>query len=168
MSVTSSTGNIYLQQLDSSNLSITTSTGDIDLEEHTADHIEIITSTGEVSASQIVAEMKIESSTGDVTLQDVEGAIALRTSTGSVEFYMAEINKNIKIETSTGDVNIFVDKAPSGLQLDFSASTGDTTADLPNLLFEVKNDHDLRGKVGTGGPLVQVITSTGDVHIEQR
>jgi len=166
--ISSSTGDLEVERVLADKLALSTNTGDILLKSFEGKQLQVDTQTGDSHLHDVIAKMSIKSSTGDIEVKNSRGTIDARSSTGDIEIWMKEITEDMEIYTSTGDVQINVEQAPTAISLDFSASTGRTTANLHNILYESKEKKNLRGRVGEGGPTVYVRSSTGDIDLSLR
>lgn len=158
---------VYLPQGEYGNLTVSSSTGDIDIENISAENIILTVSTGEIEAKSITCngdfkttvstgevELKDVScknlssngNTGDITLKDViaEEKFTIERSTGDVKFERCDANE-IFVKTDTGDVkgSLLSDKV-------FITQTDTGNIDVPKTI--------------TGGRC-EITTDTGDIKI---
>jgi len=147
---------------------VATSNGDITLRETSGD-AEVMTSNGDIDLKDVIGTVRVQTSNGDI---EIKGATAIieagtsngdilaeiqlvpeegteiATSNGSIDLYISEkMNADLTAATSMGEVSI------RGLDLEsqFTARTGSTTK--------------VKGRIGSGGSLVDVHTSNGDIRI---
>lgn len=124
--IKSSTGNVQVENTQSTEFSVTTSTGDVSCKNASANNVTINTSTGNVKIENIIASAKlsVNTSTGNVGLTKCDGGeIYIKTSTGNVKGSLLS-QKNFKAKSSTGSVSVpqSVDYAPI---CEITVSTGD-------------------------------------------
>lgn len=127
-----------------------TGSGDVEVEESGPGDIELHTGSGNIRARGIQGGFRGETGSGDIT---AEG-----TQSGAWE-----------IHTGSGNVNL---RLPSNaaFDADISTSSGSIEMDSPIEMtvqgrVEETRRH-IRGKVHGGGPLLQVRTGSGDIHIQ--
>lgn len=123
------------------------------------------TSSGTVTTGAISGESDIQTSSGRVRLASVGSASTIRTSSGSVEVGLAR-SVPLNVRTSSGAVTI---TAPRDLRatLDFSGRSFDVASG-----FDFRGERgrrDLQGTIGaSGGPRLEVRTSSGRIRLERR
>jgi DUF4097 and DUF4098 domain-containing protein YvlB len=93
----------------------------------------------------------------------VEGRLHARTSSGSIRA-SGRPGGDWDVISSSGSVHLQVD-ATAGFDLDAHASSGTIRVDQPVTVTGTVSKRELRGKVGGGGPLVRVSTSSGGITI---
>jgi hypothetical protein len=110
--------------------------------------------TGDGSVSIAGAPTSLKAHTGD-------GSVALSLATGTV------IKDDWEITTGDGGVAV---QLPGSFNAELDASTGDGSIDAGDFGLRTDNDsrHDLRGRLGTGGPTLKVRTGDGGITISKR
>lgn len=104
----------------------------------------------------------------DLTLRHVQSGEPLRATTrnGSVVLSLGELNGNaVTSETTNGGITLRLPDSSNG-ELNAETSTGSVKSDLP-LTVSQSSKHSLSGKLGSGGPPIQLHTSTGSIHIQR-
>ena len=163
--IKTATGDVYSEEFEAAKFGIDTSTGDIELKGMKGQTLEIETSTGDLFLHDIIAEMDLQTSTGDIHVDESEGRLSLKSQTGDAFIKLVSIKDDIKMETSTGDIEVAVDHVPGSLEIDLSASTGDTNTNISGMDYATKAEHEIEGKKGSGGPEVHIRSSTGDITL---
>lgn len=148
----SSTGNVGIEPtVTAANMSLHTSTGDIALGGFTGVELKVGTDTGNMELQQVASdEVTVNSSTGD--LEELE---------------LLRLTKELKAESSTGDIAVRMAKLPESLNLTMRSDTGDMEAELPGLSFGEKDEHKITATRGTGGPKIEMESSTGNLKISE-
>jgi DUF4097 and DUF4098 domain-containing protein YvlB len=106
--------------------------------------LSIVTSNGEIQVSGVVGPLDLITSNGPIVVTSGGGTpIHSRTSNGSIEILAPRgINANLSARTSNGQINCD---------------------------FEVVAHHaaakSLEGKIGIGGPVIDLSTSNGSIHL---
>jgi DUF4097 and DUF4098 domain-containing protein YvlB len=108
-------------------------------------------------------DVEIETGSGSVRVRGVRGALRIKTGSGSIQAD-GEMTGRWYLRSSSGSVTVGL---PQGAAFDFSArtSSGDIESDHPVTVRELSK-RELRGKVGDGGHLLEVRTSSGDIRIK--
>ena len=160
-SISTSTGDIRLDDNEMCNFTLSVSTGDIFIKNCNFESLETKASTGEVKIDNCVINGNYiaKTSTGDVTINDSElGRLTLNGSTSDVTVSSSSID-NIKIETSTGEVKLSLLGNEEDYTTEIHTSTGDI--DINGEEYEKKYK-----KVSSGINSINISTSTGDVDID--
>ena len=109
-------------------IDITSSTGDIELENVTAPTITLETSTGRIQIDELGAtSFDLTSSTGGIrgTLSDpIPESSRFETTTGDVELDFPDGDYQVDTQTSTGDVDVDLDQG-AGPRVEVVTTTGD-------------------------------------------
>lgn len=149
------------------NLSLQTSDGDIHLT-GAEGRIEVRASDGELELEDVRGEIKAITSDGNVRLRGVLTALDLETSDGDISVEALPESRAASdwiLRASDGDINL-------ALAPDFSAEvwihTGDGDIDnrLPLTIREKDAEHDIKGVLGSGGRLIAIKTSDGDITLK--
>ena len=160
-SISTSTGDIRLDDNKMGNMVFTVSTGDITIHNCDIESLETKSSTGEVKIEKcvIAGNYISKTSTGDVSVTDSElGRLTLNGSTSDVTVTSSSI-ANIKLETSTGDIKLGL----LGKEDDYSTEIHTSTGDIKINGEEYEKKYK---KVSAGIDSININTSTGDVDID--
>lgn len=147
----------------------------------------IRTSNGAVRSSDTTGTLDIETSNGAIDVDNHKGAITGNTSNGriSVELLQPEKDRPIRLSSSNGGVTLRLGRlngnsirlttsnaaihlalpSDAGAQLRASTSNGRFNSDLP-LQGEITKTR-AEGKLGPGGPYVELSTSNGSINLER-
>ncbi|HXJ95369.1 MAG TPA: DUF4097 family beta strand repeat-containing protein [Terriglobia bacterium] len=166
----------------SSEVHAETGSGDIQVES-VQGSVTANTGSGSIRANGVAGEFSGETGSGDVRLeQSAPGRVRVSTGSGSIE--LAGVNGPLRVDTGSGEI-----KAQGELAGDWRLETGsgEVTVSLPsNAGFDLHahtdsgritttreitltgtlSRNDYRGKVGSGGYLLDVKTGSGDIRIE--
>jgi hypothetical protein len=146
-----------------------TSNGAIDLDT-VSGRINLKTSNGRIRAQDVSGQCEAETSNGGVTLRFTDspaGPTRVHTSNGSVDVSMAKApTDEFRAETSNGSISL-------DLPADTSAHVNARTSNSINSDFDVmgnafdREKHHLEGNIGTGGPLIELTTHNGGIHLRK-
>jgi DUF4097 and DUF4098 domain-containing protein YvlB len=173
-------GNVNTRSL-GDEVRITTGSGDVKVD-HAKGPVRINTGSGNVEAPGIAGAFYAETGSGDITLhQDAPGTVVAHTGSGNVRLH--NLNGGLEAHSGSGDIeadgeakndwtvhsgsgNVDL-KLPSNaaFTLDAHSSSGNVTVNHPiTVQGEVKPNR-VQGKVGEGGPLLNLQTSSGDIRV---
>jgi hypothetical protein len=126
------------------------------------------TVTGDVKADSMPANAEGHSVTGDVTLS-ARGHGSASSVTGDVFASLGGIDarEGGSFRTVTGDVVVTL---PETLNADVTASTvnGDLVSDFPMTVQGRFMSQRMHGRIGSGGPQIELGTVTGDIKLRKR
>ncbi len=179
----SGSGDVRLNQI-GSDVRATTGSGEITIS-GVKGTLRASSGSGDIRGDQISGAITASTGSGDVRLtQSGSGDVEVSTGSGSVE--ANGVNGAVRIGTGSG--NISAQGTPTG-DWRIHTGSGDLTVELPQQTsFELYahtssgsidskfpitvqgtiSPRDLHGQVGNGGPLVDLRTSSGTIHIESR
>lgn len=162
-----STGDVTVEEkLFIGDVYITTTTGDIRLEDLTADTIKLELSTGDITVASVTChkDVQIDSTTGDVYLYDLQCENLITTGTTSDLTIKEGTAKAMVIRRSTGDV--YFQNADAG-EISVEITTGDVSGSLrTDKIFNVQTTTgDVNVPESGAGGLCDITTATGDIQI---
>jgi DUF4097 and DUF4098 domain-containing protein YvlB len=113
--------------------------------------VQVQTSNGDIEIKGATAIIEAGTSNGDILVEIQlvpEEGTEIATSNGSIDLYVSEkLNADLTTATSMGEVSI----RDLELESQFTARTGSMTK--------------VKGRIGSGGSLVDVHTSNGNIRI---
>ena len=143
-----------------------TSGGAIHVED-VAGEVDASTSGGSIQIQRARGRVNAHTSGGSITVRETTGAVDASTSGGSVSAYLsAQPNEGCRLSTSGGSINV---ELASNVHVDVDASTsgGGVSSDFP-VASRSRDRHSLRAAINGGGPMLQLRTSGGGIHIQKR
>jgi hypothetical protein len=163
-----------------------TGSGSIHLE-HIGGSVETRTGSGSIRAEGIAGPVKAETGSGSIFVEMTAGQGAgsrdAEVTTGSGSIEVSGVDGSLQARTGSGGIRAGgnpsgdwdVDAASGSVTLRLEdgsscnlvahSSSGRITAEHPGLVTESVGRRDMRGKVGGGGPVVQVRTRSGGITI---
>jgi hypothetical protein len=151
-------------------LEATTSNGSIELGQFQGSAV-LKTSNGRIRADGIRGRLDADTSNGsiDVTVADPEQGrpLKLSTSNSSISLVMEKWSGNpIVAHSSNASVNV---RLPEGVNADLRARTsnGSITSDFEVTAREMSKSR-VEGRLGAGGPLIDLSSSNGSIRIQRR
>lgn len=136
---------------------------------HLAGGIDARTGSGDIDVLMSgPGDVHATTGSGGAAIRGVDGAVSIDTGSGDIEVQGVP-RAAWKLDTSSGDVRLRL-PAGIGFEVDLSTSSGDIDVGRPVQTVvqgRVSRDDDrVTGRVGPGGPMVQVSTGSGDVSID--
>ncbi len=183
--ITSSNGSIRVNDIEgaarlrSSNggIHVTNMKGNVDAQ----------TSNGGVEVQDLDGSAVLKTSNGRVHAEGVRGTLEAETSNGGINVHLtkAEASRPVKLDTSNGSIDLTVDSGnpndvhastsnagitvhmpPSiGARLRAHTSNGSITSDFEVQVQGQISKHSLEGTIGSGGPVLDLATSNGGIHL---
>ncbi|MFP3389206.1 DUF4097 family beta strand repeat-containing protein [Brevibacillus sp. SIMBA_040] len=149
-------------------LDLSTATGDIKATKLSVKKTNIVSSTGDVELDGFTGDsLDIQTDTGDMKLSGIRSTVQIQTTTGEIDsLLLPELVHDVSIASETGDIRIKVDKEPVAASLDLSTETGSIKTSWKSLSYEQKSENKVNGSIGSGGPAVNVRSTTGDIRIQ--
>lgn len=155
----------------SGGLDAETSNGAIEVDSVTG-RLNLHTSNGRIRADDVAGPCEAQTSNGAVTLafKDApDGPTRIHTSNGSVDVKMSRSPKSdIHAETSNGSITLGL-PGDTAARLDAQASQSSVSSDfdVTDTSGPDKDKHHMEGNIGSGGPLIDLITHNGGIHLRK-
>lgn len=143
----SGSGNIRADQV-SGAIRAETGSGDIRLGQSGSGDVEVTTGSGTIEVNGVKGGLQIGTGSGNITAQG--------TPTG-----------DWRLHTGSGDLTVELPQQTS-FELYAHTSSGSIESSFPITMTGTISTRELHGKVGNGGPTVELRTSSGAIHIESR
>ena len=128
-----------------------------------------VTENGGISAEDVRGEMNLEATNGGIRLSNVGGSVRARTTNGGVTANLSGTSwqgQGLDLQTTNGGARV---KVPRGYnaQLETWTTHGGMRVDFP-ITVRGSLNRSISTQLGSGGPLVRVVTTNGGVHIAER
>lgn len=128
-----------------------------------------VTENGGISAEDVRGEMNLEATNGGVRLSDVGGSVRARTTNGGVTANLSGTTwqgQGLDLRTTNGGATVYVPRGYNA-QLETGTTNGGMRVDFP-ITVTGSLSRRISTQLGSGGPLVRVVTTNGGVHIAER
>jgi hypothetical protein len=152
--------------------------GDIRVE-GIAGAVDCETDSGDVELSAIHGNVRASADSGSIRIREVAGRVNAEADSGDIE--ALEIAGEIEAATDSGDIRISqtvaapvraeadsggirVQLAP-GAGYNVSAETDHGRITVPEMEWRTRSKQEVDGRIGGGGPLVDLETDSGDIDI---
>lgn len=125
------------------------------------------TGDGSIQGDDLDGALDANTGDGSVHIGGRFDNVQLHTQDGSVELaaeHGSRLQSDWRVQTGDGSVRV---KLPSDLSADLELHTGDghIGVDLPLTVNGTQNEHEVRGKLNGGGPLLTVRTGDGSISV---
>jgi len=150
--------------------------------------LEAETSNSSIELDGVEGNVRAHTSNGHIRAERVNGSVDASTSNSGVNVDVARADKPVRIDTSNSGVElalppnfsnrVHIDttnapitlRMPEGTNAHLSARTNNASIDTE---FEVRAQGELsrnrlEGEIGKGGPLIELTTSNGSIHLLKR
>lgn len=144
---TSGSGNIRADQIGGA---ITASTGSGDVR---------LTQSGQ-------GDVEVSTGSGTVEVNDVKGAAQIGTGSGNITAEGTP-TADWRIHTGSGDLTVALPQQ-SSFELYARTSSGSINSQFQITMSGTISPRELHGKVGSGGPTLDLRTSSGSIHIDSK
>jgi DUF4097 and DUF4098 domain-containing protein YvlB len=183
--IASTNGSIHTSDLEGS-ARLKTSNGSVRAE-NLHGSLDAQTSNGGIDIQDLEGSATVHTTNGHVHAEDVRGSFEAETTNGGIRVHLTkpEASRPVKLETSNGPIELTLD-AMNQNEIRASTTNGGITVHLPehvgaNLIADASNSsistefdvqtqgalskHHLEGKIGAGGPTIDLSTSNGSIRV---
>jgi hypothetical protein len=123
------------------------------------------TTNASVELENVQGDCTVKTSNGRVKAQHVKGAFEASTSNGSVDAALDELRPaGVRISTSNGGITVRLARSANA-RLMARTSNASVSTDFALTSTGRADKHHLEGTIGSGGPVVDLSTSNGSIHI---
>jgi len=132
-------------------------------------NLEATTGNGGISASKVQGTLTFEATNGGIHLTDVGGSVHARTTNGGVTADLSGTTwqgQGLDLQTTNGGARVNVPRGYNA-RLETGTTNGGMRVDFPVTVRGSLN-RNISTQLGSGGPLVRVVTTNGGVHIAER
>jgi DUF4097 and DUF4098 domain-containing protein YvlB len=145
------------------NVNLSSTSGNVSAED-VVGAIQISNTSGDISLKEMQGNIEVATVSGDVMIDQKEGGFHLESSSGDVEV-KTKIFPQYKyyMETSSGYIRLLLPR-DSNAEVQLETSSGSLDCKLPLTLSTISRDL-LKGKLGEGGPQINLITTSGDISL---
>jgi len=181
-SINSATGDISLELIEgnidivtaSSDITMTKIKGALDIQstsgkkygEYIEGPLKILQTSGNIKINEINGNIRIKSTSGDIEIEQEYGSINIETGSGDVKVKTELLSKDAYfIETSSGKVKLGVPEFSAGSVV-METRTGNINSRIP-LDLRTQSEKKIIGDFGFSGPKITVLTTSGDIDLEE-
>ena len=148
-------------------------------------HLQLKTTNGNVTVLGNHGDKELETTNGNVKLNSSQGRIKANTTNGNVDASMLNANGDSSFSTTNGSIKVILSGGEPvplsakttngsvhvwipdnfGMQLEAKTSNGRVHCDLPVTVIGEQKKNRLQGDINEGGPLMNLKTTNGSIHI---
>jgi hypothetical protein len=135
----------------------------------TRSNLDAVTLNGGVSARAVEGELDFQATNGGIRVEDVAGDVRGKTMNGGVSASLSGSSwrgKGLDLQTMNGGVSLTIPRGYNG-RLETGTTNGGMRVDFPIVVQGVIGKR-IQTQLGTGGPLVRVVTTNGGVRVVER
>jgi len=145
---------------------IRSTNGDVELAGRFAD-VKAGTTNGDIRIEGGEGRIELHTTNGSIRARNINGTVDAGTTNGSIYLDLAEVKNDIKAGTTNGSVNL---KLGGSVNAELRARTtnGGLTVDFPvTIQGTISSRHRIEGRIGSGGPLIDLHTTNGAIRINK-
>jgi DUF4097 and DUF4098 domain-containing protein YvlB len=102
---------------------------------------------------------------GNVDIRGAAGVSRATTTNGNVSVSVSAVAGDLSASTTNGSVTLAIPKSANA-ELDLSTTNGSIRADNLTVTISEVSKRRLKGRLGSGGPLLSARTTNGSIIIE--
>ena len=143
--------------------------------------VETDTTSGRTDISDVSGNVRSTVHSASIRIDNTKGAVEAHDTSGSID--ALQVGGSIQAETTSGAIRlsqvspapiraltgsgkITVNLAPGrGYELDAQSNSGKVSGRATKTFEKTKDDHSLKGQIGSGGPLVDLDTHSSKIEI---
>ena len=141
----------------------------IDLEVPAGSRLALRTGFGKVHVVDVDGHVDADTGFGDVDARGRFESLSLRTGFGTIRAEASagsHVTRDWRLSSGFGEINLSL---ASDLNADLEARTGfgHVSCDVPIAVTDTRRRSSINGRIGSGGPLVNIDTGFGSVHVRK-
>jgi len=132
-------------------------------------NLEAVTHNGGVSAADVEGELDLHATNGGIRVENVGGDVHGETTNGGVTASLTGTSwrgKGLDLQTTNGGINLTIPRGYNA-NLETGTTNGGMRVDFPITVRGLIGRR-IQTQLGTGGPVVRVMTTNGGVRISER
>ncbi len=149
--------------------------------------LDVSTSNSGIEVEDFAGSAVLKTSNGRVRAEGISGQLEAQTSNGGIIVHLAkaEAGHPVRLDTSNGSIDLTIDQplmndvtattSNSGITVHLAPSTaahvkahtsnGSISSDFDVKMQGEISKHSLEGTIGAGGPMLELDTSNGSIHL---
>jgi hypothetical protein len=123
---------------------------------------------GSIEVTGASGSIEARTTNGEITAETTGGPVEARTTNGSINVRMAKLpTQGASYHTTNGTITLTL---PDGTDADLQARTtnGSVISDFDITMSGTLSRRNLSGRIGRGGPRLDVATTNGNIRIERK
>lgn len=165
MEIQTSSGDVEVGQISADELRAEVMSGDLSIREGVGLNWALSSSSGDMELEYIRSNLEIISRSGEVEIDELNGSLMLNSSSGDVVCsFGRDIGPSV-IESASGDIDVRISSLVANINIEAITSSGDLTVKLPHVQTETERRDHYRGSIGYDGPVVRIVSASGDIEL---
>jgi hypothetical protein len=135
----------------------------------TQSNLDATTQNGGISAEDVRGDMSFDGTNGGINLSNVGGNVHAHTTNGGVVASLSGSSwqgQELDLQTTNGGATLYLPRGYNA-RLETGTTNGGMNVDFP-ITVSGSLTRRITTQLGSGGPLVRVVTTNGGVHIAER
>ena len=144
---------------------VSTTNGSLELEGTSGDTV-AKTTNGSITVRDAGGSIESTTTNGNISVTDVSSIRRVTTTNGKIEVSFDKLVSDTEFTTTNGSVDV---RFPAGMNADLELQTtnGSIRANGIKMLVDEISKRHLSGKLGSGGPKINVKTTNGSISLEE-
>lgn len=139
---------------------------DVQLPPEAIQELTVQTASGDIILNNYQGNsLWLNTATGTIEAENIEANTSIQTVTGPVELKLGSLQQDLTIQTLSGDMDVYLPNS-AGFVVDLASAT-----EKPKIEFALQEEKNaetsVRGTVGSGGPMVQMNTKSGNLKVHK-
>jgi len=150
-----------------SEVSAATGNGEIDIGETTG-RVDASTGNGDVKVAGANGPVNVSTGNGRVFVRTARGGVGASTGNGDVDVSIGAlpVEADMKFSTGSGSIRIALPSEFNG-RIDATTGNGSLRSDFDIAVVGRLDAHHVRGTIGSGGPLLRLVTGNGVIELRK-
>ncbi len=143
---------------------IRSTNGDVELTGRFSD-VKAGTTNGDVRVDGAEGRLDLGTTNGGIHGRNLKGSVTADTTNGSIHLDLDDVKGDVRAETTNGSIEM---RLGGSINAEFSArsTNGSITVDFPvTVQGAISSRHRIQGRIGSGGPAIEVETTNGSIRI---
>jgi hypothetical protein len=148
-------------------VSASTGNGEIKIGETTG-RVDASTGNGDVQVAGANGPVTVSTGNGRVDVRTARGGVSASTGNGDVDVRIGAlpIDGDMKFSTGSGGIRIALPSEFNG-RIDATTGNGSLRSDFDIAIVGRLDAHHVRGTIGSGGPLLRLVTGNGEIELRK-
>jgi hypothetical protein len=126
--------------------------------------------SGSIEVSDVGGSAKLATQEKDIEVENVAGKLQIADKNGGIKVgYSEPPREDIMIANASGAVELTL-PSKAAFEINATSSNGEVDSDFDNATLDSTNENGtgkIMGRVGTGGPKIQISTSYGSINLRK-
>lgn len=129
LTISSTSGDIKMGNIEAKDIEIETISGDIKLQELQSDNLKLKTVSGDILAESATGKIEAKTTSGNIEVKEIKGEVEFTSVSGNIKSEDFKITGDSRVKTTSGDVKMYLNQE-SNCEIGTKTTSGNVT--LPN------------------------------------